>query len=406
MDKTYLDFFNYYLQQFLTELINFFPATKPGILSNYRGLLEGRDMKNDAYVKYYMTKTSDCIVEIAKKDVSLFSRDQVVLVEGVNFHDLWSCSESNDVNRQAIWKYLQLLLLLGRRVIPSKKEIMDMLKQVGGTIDTPAATDLKKAEGDSLEDKEGAAGGISSILDMASNLGNLGSLVGGLTGGGEGLANLGNIVNTVSEGLKGFNFEEMAKSMAGATSPASEDSTATSNSASSEDSNDVGGSLFADLAKDVASTFEIPKPTEADTANPPDMSRAFQNFMSGDNPSKMMGLIGKYGARLQQDIAKGKLNPATLLQQASSLMGNAATRPQSTQEAAANGGTASPAGMAALDPSRGPSVAQLQEVAKSMGLDAAAMNRLKQATRGDSTRERLKAKLAAKNASQGSSSGN
>lgn len=392
MDKTYLDFFNYYMQQFLNELISYFPSTKKGILDNYRALLEGRDMKNDCYVKYFMTKSNDCLAEIAKKDVKLFAREQVVLVEGVNFHELWNCPESNEQNRMAIWKYLQLLILLGRRIIPNTQEIVDMLKRVGGTIDTPTPTDLKKAESDDTEDKESATSGLSSILNMAGGLGGLGNLVGGLTGGaaGEGLASLGNIASTITEGLKGLNFEEIAKQMsaampAAAAGSGSENGEAAGTNCPPMDEKGTAGEpglfnsgLFADLAKDVATTFELPKTEEAAAAAaPPDISQAFQKFMSGDNPAKMMNLIGKYGARLQQDISTGKLNPAQLLQQATKMMGS-------------GGANANPSSGSA------PSAANLQEMAQAMGADQAAMNRLKNATRGDATKERLRAKLEAK----------
>lgn len=393
MDKTYLDFFNYYMQQFLNELISYFPSTKKGILDNYRSLLEGRDMKNDCYVKFFMTKCNDSLAEIAKKDVKLFAREQVVLVEGVNFHELWNCSESNEQNRMAIWKYLQLLVLLGRRVIPNTQEIVDMLKRVGGTIDTPTPTDLKMAEGDDTEDKKEATSGLSSILNMAGGLGNIGNLVGGLTGVG-GLANLGNIASTISEGLKGLNFEEIAKQMSAAM-PAAPDASGTSGTSTSDsasgtncppmDDKGIPGEpglfsdgLFADLAKDVASTFEMPKPDE--TTTHPDIGQAFQKFMSGDNPAKMMSLIGKYGARLQQDISTGKLNPAQLLQQATKMMGN--------------NGTGTGTGAGVQQPN-------LQEMAQAMGADQAAMNRLKNATRGDATKERLRAKLEAKKKENG-----
>ena len=50
MEKTYLDYFNYYLKQFLNEIISYFPYTKSMILENYRAILEGTDDKNDLYV--------------------------------------------------------------------------------------------------------------------------------------------------------------------------------------------------------------------------------------------------------------------------------------------------------------------------------------------------------------------
>ena len=42
MDYTYNDYFNYYLKEFLNELVNNFPQTE-NVLANYRNLLEGKD---------------------------------------------------------------------------------------------------------------------------------------------------------------------------------------------------------------------------------------------------------------------------------------------------------------------------------------------------------------------------
>ena len=109
MDKTYLDYFNYYLKQFLNEIISYFPYTKSMILENYRAILEGTDNKNDLYVKYFMTKANQHLLAIAKKDVALFDNEVLYLIEGVNFHDLWRSSESNDNNKSLSLFILSLL---------------------------------------------------------------------------------------------------------------------------------------------------------------------------------------------------------------------------------------------------------------------------------------------------------
>jgi hypothetical protein len=400
MDKTYLDFFNYYLQQFLNEMISYFPNTKRSILDNYRGLLEGRDMKNDSYVKYFMTKTSDCMPEIAKKDISLFNREVLFLVEGINFYSIWNSPEINENNKQAIWKYLQLLLLLGRKIIPNKAEIVDMLKRVGGTIDTPSKTDLKQADTTEDEKDENSTSGLSSILDMAGSLGSIGNLVGGLMGGssGSGGMDFGNLAQSLSEGLKNVDLGNIVKQFTQSMNPENSnastsadsadgadgadsadgqaDETNTSESSNSTTSNLFNSGLFSDLAKDVASTFDMPKPaTGADgaTEEKPDMSSTLKQFLSGDNPAKMMNLISKYGTRLQKDLENGKINPASLLQQASQMMGGSTG--------------ASPSGMP-----------NLQQMAEMLGADKGAQNRVKNATRAQSTRDRLKQKLENRNA--------
>ena len=78
MDYTYNDYFNYYLKEFLNELINNFPEVKPNVLANYRNLLEGKDNKNDVYVKYFMTKINNHLISIAKKDDTLFNKENLL----------------------------------------------------------------------------------------------------------------------------------------------------------------------------------------------------------------------------------------------------------------------------------------------------------------------------------------
>jgi hypothetical protein len=64
MDYTYIDYFNYYLKEYLSELVNTFPETRESILSNYRSLLEGKDDKNDIYAKCYYTKINNFLQKI------------------------------------------------------------------------------------------------------------------------------------------------------------------------------------------------------------------------------------------------------------------------------------------------------------------------------------------------------
>ena len=40
MDYTYLDYFNYYLKEFLNEIVSKFPDFKHNVVQNYRSFLE------------------------------------------------------------------------------------------------------------------------------------------------------------------------------------------------------------------------------------------------------------------------------------------------------------------------------------------------------------------------------
>ena len=93
---------------------------------------------------------------------------------------------------------------------------------------------------------------------------------------------------------------------------------------------------------------------------PANIGEALGKFMSGDNPTKLMGLVGKFGSRLQQEVQRGSINPAELLKQTMGAMGGAGS------------------GMANM----------MQQMAQNP--------QVRQAARQQSTRDRLRAKLDAK----------
>ncbi len=366
MSKTYLDYFNHTLNQFLNELISYFPFTKEGILNNYRGLLEGKDRKSDLYVKYYMSKVNDKLKQIATRDPHLFEKEHLYLLEGVDFNVVWNSPESNSNNKNAIWKYLQLLALLGRNIIPNQEYIVEMLNKVGGTIETPDKLDktLNKNDDDIDATDGGEEEGIMGMLNMAGKFGNM---FGGKGGAGGGLGdmagnlgelndmfgNIGNIGEMVSETMKNFNFEEMAKTMKeemdnlnqeeaegeasgertaenegeGSQNLNTEDAQAESNSQDSNQStsNGLTPNLFSDMAKEMEKTFDLKgnqePPLTAD--GKPDIGKAFQNMMSGDNPKKLMKMVSKFSAKIQKDITSGRMNEQDLLRQTSQMMGGA-----------------------------------------------------------------------------------
>ena len=350
MSKTYLDYFNHTLNQFLNELISYFPFTKEGILNNYRGLLEGKDRKSDLYVKYYMSKVNDKLKEIATRDPHLFEKEHLYLIEGVDFNTVWNSSESNNNNKNAIWKYLQLLALLGRNIIPNEEYIVEMLNKVGGTIQTPDKLDktLNKNDDDIDATDGGEEEGIMGMLNMAGKIGNMfGNKEGG--GGLGGLGDLagsmgemndmfGNLGEMMNETMKNFNFEEMAKNMQEEMenlnkeeeeeeNNENEAETTSDNTETTNNTNNTNNSsnLFSDMAKEMEKTFDLDPNKEPPMTEDgkPDIGKAFQNMMSGDNPKKLMKMVSKFSAKIQKDITTGKMNEQDLLNQTSQMMGGA-----------------------------------------------------------------------------------
>jgi hypothetical protein len=405
MDFTYLDYFNYYLKEFCNELINNFPETQQPLLSNYRSLLEGKDDKNDFYSKCFYTKINNYLAQIAKREVELFQSPGKVFIEGVDLHGVWNCSSCTDVHHTAIWKYLQILMILGRKIIPNHQEIVFMLQKVSlGEVNIPAKVEKTlTTEGKDDTDETPSVFGLG---DIASSLGSLGSLanglglgnlaagLGGASGEGGAAGGLGNLVSGITQMFSNPEFtnamsqlsETMGQAMQHQTQTCGEENSnaegtncppmdekgavgeAGASSSSSSNSNPnpnpnsglFGNALFGELAKELTETFNFDEMEKQ--GKPANIGEALGKFMSGDNPAKLMGLVGKFGSKLQQEVQRGGINPADLLQQT---MG-------------ALGGQGGASGMANM----------MQQMAQNP--------QVRQAAKQQATRDRLRAKLDAK----------
>jgi hypothetical protein len=408
MEFTNLDYFNYYLKEFCNELIANFPDFEKNIVANYRELLESKQSQNSLYAKYFVSKVNDYMDKICGKDETLFNPENyvdkesglvgtLVFLEGIDFLKLWQSSTNNDANKQAIWKYLQLLVLLGRKVVPNNEEVMNILNSVGGEVYVPAKVEktLKGKEED-LED----AGNQPDIFGLGGLAG-----MAGLAGLGSGeMPDLSSMVKTLGDALGSIDLSAMTAEMEKAQADAvnNMDNSNTEETVSSENVEDSGdltngcsqsngegetntnqmpglpnlggvtGNLFTDLAKEMASTFDF---SSVEKEEPKNMGEAFSKFMSGDNPAKLMGLVSKFGGRLQNDISSGKVNQADLLKDTTAMM------------AGLQGGGANLKKQAKKMAKNNPQMAQMaQQMARQQS--------------GGSTKERLRAKLEAKRKAQ------
>jgi hypothetical protein len=416
MDFTYLDYFNYYLKEFLNELINNFPETQQPLLSNYRPLLEGRDDKNDFYAKCFYTKINNYLSPIAKKEVELFQNPGKVFIEGVDLYSVWNSSSCTEDHHNAIWKYLQILMILGRKIIPNHQEIVQMLQKVSnGQVNIPAK--VEKTLTTEEKDESESTPGVFGLGDIASSLGSLGNLANGLglgnlastlTGGDGTGAGIGNLVSGITQMFSNPEFsnameqlsQTMTQSMQQQTGTSAENTDSEATGAGSDSPETVanneekpsttmnetgaagvpgsasssapagapglfGNPLFGELAKELTETFNFEDMEKE--GKPANIGEALSKFMSGNNPSKLMGLVGKFGSKLQQEVQRGSINPAELLQQTMGAMGGA------------NGGMAN----------------MMQQMAQNP--------QVRNAAKQQATRDRLRAKLEAKKNNQDSS---
>jgi hypothetical protein len=391
MEYTNLEYFNYYLKEFCNELIANFPDVEKAIVANYRELLEAQQTKNDLYVKYFVSKVNDYMEDICNRNTELFVPSRwfneetkvqggLYLLEGVDFVALWNSSHNNETTQQAIWKYLQLLVLLGRKVVPNRDEVLDILNGVGGQVYAPAKVEKTlKGEDDNLED----AGNKPDILGLG-NIAGLAGLMG--IGGGE-MPDLSGIVKTLGDALGNIDMSEITKQMEAAqasavdgmdgsegTDTTSETTTTEGGETTTEGITSSTTNLFTDLAKEMTETFDF---SSLEGNEPANMGEAFSKFLSGDNPAKLMGLVGKFGSKLQQDVASGKINQGDLLKDTQKMMAG-------LQGGDANALKKQAQKMAKENPALAQQMQQMQRQNQSHG--------------GGDTRARLQAKLAAKRA--------
>jgi len=370
---------------------------------------------------------------IAKRDIELFQSPGKVFIEGVDLYDVWSNSSCTEEHHKAIWMYLQILMILGRKIIPNHQEIVSMLQKVSsGEINIPAK--VEKTLTTEEKDDSDETPSVFGLGDIASSLGSLGSLANGLglgnlaAGlGGEGsAAGLGNLVSGITQIFSNPEFsnamnqlsQTMGQAMQQQTGNAADNATgnaagnAADNAAASDETNTTGeessgasagagaegtncppmnkqgtageagatpnesgttntgaglfgNPLFGDLAKELTETFNFEEMEKQ--GKPANIGEALGKFMSGDNPAKLMGLVGKFGSKLQQEVQRGGINPAELLQQTMGALGG-------------QGGAAG--GMANM----------MQQMAQNP--------QVRNAARQQATRDRLRAKLDAKKTQQ------
>tara|TARA_B100000902_G_C27303493_1_gene914126 strand:- start:600 stop:1937 length:1338 start_codon:yes stop_codon:yes gene_type:complete len=433
MEYTNLDYFNYYLKEFCNEITTNYPDFEKVVVSNYRDLLEGRGNKNDLYVKYFISKVNDHMDAICSGDVELFNPQKYIdsetgnvrglyLLEGVDFLKLWASEHNNDKNKEAVLKYLKLLTVIGRKIVPNNKEILDLLENVGGQVSAPAKVEKTLyGEEEDLDD----AGNEPDILGLGSLSG-----LAGLAGLGSGeMPDIGKLAKTLTESLSKIkipNMEEMQEELRKNNSNNDESNNESNDKSNDNSTNDDStnnneennneisesteegnlrdnlnkedengpvdesesdspeapdlangtSNLFTDLAQEMASTFDFDN-IEKD-GQPENMGEAFGKFMSGNNPTKLMGLVSKFGNRLQTDISSGKVNHQDLLKDTTSMM-------QGLQDGIKNPNNLKKQAkkMAKNNPKM---MAQMQQMQKNMQNNSG------------STKDRLRAKLEARKA--------
>lgn len=144
---TYTEKFNFYLKTFLGELQNIFPEFKESISSSYSEVLESESLSVDTYVKEYMSAVESFHNQIATKQNSLFLGDnELKFLRELDFRELWT-KDLSDSTRENIWKYLQTLYVIGKKIVANDDDVNVMLNE----LNTPSQEDFKQHQQEMME---------------------------------------------------------------------------------------------------------------------------------------------------------------------------------------------------------------------------------------------------------------
>lgn len=130
---TYLEKFNFYLHTFLKEIVTIIPEFSETVNNNYSDILENSTLNDIKYVKEYMSAIEKHQSEISSKNDKLFKGEESVLIlKDIDFRELWS-KDLSDNTRENVWKYLQTLYVLGRKIITDDEDVSQMLDELNNS---------------------------------------------------------------------------------------------------------------------------------------------------------------------------------------------------------------------------------------------------------------------------------
>lgn len=263
---TYTEKFNYYLSVFLKEMTTIFPEYQENINTHYGDLLnsESESCNSEKYVKGYMTVIKPYHSQIATKNDKIFKGvDSINLLQSIDFREVWT-KDINDNTRENIWKYLQTLIVIGKKVVGDDNEIDSLLEKF--------KTDAVK----SVENnKESSDNGEDEMLSM--------------------LKNMSTLTQDPEESLPDTSESEMK--------------------------NLFEGGIISDIAKELTTELDL---ENLDMGDPKNMNEAFANLMGGGGgggQNNFFNLITKVGEKIQNKVQNGEVQQGDLMKEAQKMMG-------------------------------------------------------------------------------------
>mgnify|MGYP001399722463 CR=1 FL=1 len=263
--STYLEKFNFYLTNFLTELNTVFPEYNEIFVNNYSDIFpqteESKSNKTDKYVKDFMSNINEYTKQVAQKDDTIFKGDKEInFLLGLDFRNLW-IKDINEKTRESIWKYLQTLYVIGKKVVGEDDEINELLNKF--TLQTGDASQEEMMKNIKNETDE--------MMNMFKNLSQI--------------EQNPDLPNTSENDMKNL-FE---------------------------------GGVISDIAKELTNELNL---DNLDMGEPNNINEAFANLMGGGNGNKgFFDLVTKVGEKIQNKVQSGEVNQNDLMNEAQKMMG-------------------------------------------------------------------------------------
>ena len=215
-----------------------------------------------------------------RNDAVLFA-EPIELLPGLNFKALWETPDISDATKEAVWKYLQLVMFSVVSDLSDRATFGDAAKLFEAIDESVLKTKLEEV--------------MQEMQDMFKPDGTDPATANATAGGSSGQAS-------------GQASDQQEK---GIPLPAGMDP-----NSMHEHLNGLLGGKIGSLAKEIAE--ETAAELNLDTADEASVQSVFQNLFK--NPGKLMGIVKSVGQKLDAKMKSGEIKESEIMQEASDLM--------------------------------------------------------------------------------------
>lgn len=290
-----------------------------------------------------------------RNDAVLFA-EPIELLPGLNFKALWETPDISDATKEAIWKYLQLVMFSVVSDLSDTSTFGDAAKLFEAIDESVLKSKLEEVM-EQMQDmfKDGPNVSTAPNEGAGASADATGSTENNDAGG--------------AEGMPGFDPNSMHEHLSGL----------------------LGGKIGS-LAKEIAE--ETAAELNLDPSDESSVQSAFQNLFK--NPGKLMGIVKTVGQKLDSKLKSGEIKESEIMQEASDLMKKMKKMPGINNMADLLKKMGGMGGMGGME-----GMADMAKMAASMGLGGrnskinmgAMQSHLSQNIKSAQTKERLQQKL-------------